>query len=336
MSKYFIFLQREIRFVNFKKFLQVLNRRHIRVKVMQSIYALHQKNSDDIEKEEKFLLHSIDSIQDLYLIMMSSLIEIRKKEVVFLEASSKKHLASPEEKNPNRKFVNNAVLQLLEVSSSLSIALEKRKINNWSMNDDYILILLNEIKQSSLYRNYMSSKKRSFEEDKEFVVDMFTELIAPNEKLYEYLEDNKLTWVDDIPLVNTQIQKQLKQISEADEFRVAKLYKDQEDKEFVSLLFRKTVLNEVELAKEYIDKTPNWDADRIAEIDTIILKMAICEFLKFPSIPIKVTINEYLELAKEYSTPKSSIFINGILDNLVKEFQNENKIQKTGRGLIQN
>ncbi len=336
MSKYFIFLQREIRFVNFKKFLQVLNRRHIRVKVMQSIYALHQKNSDDIEKEEKFLLHSIDSIQDLYLIMMSSLIEIRKKEVVFLEASSKKHLASPEEKNPNRKFVNNAVLQLLEGSSSLSIALEKRKINNWSMNDDYILILLNEIKQSSLYRNYMSSKKRSFEEDKEFVVDMFTELIAPNEKLYEYLEDNKLTWVDDIPLVNTQIQKQLKQISEADEFRVAKLYKDQEDQEFVSLLFRKTVLNEVELAKEYIDKTPNWDADRIAEIDTIILKLAICEFLKFPSIPIKVTINEYLELAKEYSTPKSSIFINGILDNLVKEFQNENKIQKTGRGLIQN
>ena len=159
---------------------------------------------------------------------------------------------------------------------------------------------------------------------------------SPNEKLYEYLEDNKLTWVDDIPLVNTQIQKQLKQISEETEFRVTKLYKDQEDQEFVCLLFRKTVLNEVELAKEYIDKTPNWDADRIAEIDTIILKMAICEFLKFPSIPVKVTINEYLEIAKEYSTPKSSIFINGILDNLVKEFQSENKIQKTGRGLIQN
>ena len=137
-------------------------------------------------------------------------------------------------------------------------------------------------------------------------------------------------------LAEPAVEKQLKQISEASEFTVTKLYKDQEDQEFVSLLFRKTVLNEVELAKEYIDKTPNWDADRIAEIDTIILKMAICEFLKFPSIPVKVTINEYLELAKEYSTPKSSIFINGILDNLVKEFQNENKIQKTGRGLIQN
>ena len=314
----------------------MLNRRHIRVKVMQSIYALHQKSSDDIEKEEKFLLHSIDSIQDLYLIMLSSLIEIRKKEIVYLEVSSKKHLATPEEKSPNRKFVNNAVLQLLEESSSLSIALEKRKINNWTMNDDYILILLNEIKKSQLYQRYMNDNKSTFQEDKDFIIDMFTEVIAPNEKLYEYLEDNKLTWVDDIPLVNTQILKQLKQITQKEGFKVTKLYKDQEDQEFVTLLFKKTALNEVELAKEYIDKTPNWDAERIAEIDTIILKMAICEFLKFPSIPVKVTINEYLEIAKEYSTPKSSIFINGILDNLVKEFQNENKIQKTGRGLIQN
>ena len=301
---------------------------------MQSIYAMHQKSSDELEKEEKFLIQSIDNIQDLYLIMLSSLTEIRKKEIIFLETSSKKHLATPEEKNPNRKFVNNAVLQLLEENSSLSMGLEKRKINNWSMNDDYILILLNEIKKSDLYQKYMSTKNSTFEEDKQFVIDMFTEVLAPNEKLYEYLEDHKLTWIDDIPLVNTQILKQLKQISEKDDFRLVTLYKDEEDKEFVSLLFRKTVLNELELAKEYIDKTPNWDAERIAEIDTIILKMAICEFLKFPSIPVKVTINEYLELAKEYSTPKSSIFINGILDNLVKEFENENKIKKTGRGLL--
>ena len=312
----------------------MLNRRHIRVKVMQSIYAMHQKNAEELEKEEKFLIQSIDNIQDLYLIMLSSLTEIRKKEIIFLEASKNKHLATPEEKNPNLKFVNNAVLLHLEENNSLSIALESRKINNWSLNDDYILLLLNEIKQSELYAKYMSNRTNTFEEDKQFVVDMFTELIAPNEKLYDYLEDHKLTWIDDIPLVNTQIQKQLKQFSDKDDFKVVKLYKDEEDREFVGNLFRKTVLNEVALAKEYIDKTPNWDADRIAEIDTIILKMAICEFLKFPSIPIKVTINEYLEIAKEYSTPKSSIFINGILDNLVKEFQAENKIKKTGRGLM--
>ncbi len=314
----------------------MLNRRHIRVKVMQSIYAMHQNGSESIEKEEKFLLFSIDNLLDLYLIMLSTLIEIRNKEAVYLDKSSKKHLATKEERNPNQKFVNNSILQILSENNSISIALENRKINNWSLNDDYILILLEAIKQSELYENYMGNSINTFEEDRDFVINIFMEIIAPNEKLYDYLEDDKLTWVDDIPVVNTQIIKQLKQLKSVkdDSFRVPKLYKDQEDKEFVSNLFRKTVLNEAELAKEYIDKTPNWDTERIAEIDTIILKMAICEFLKFPSIPVKVTINEYLEIAKEYSTPKSSIFINGILDNLVKEFQNNKKLNKIGRGLM--
>ena len=314
----------------------MVNRRHIRVKVMQSIYAMHQNGSDDIEKEEKFLFHSIDAIQDLYLIMLSSLIEIGKKETIFLHKSSQKHLATPQERKPNEKFIKNSIFQILAENNSLSMALENRKINNWTLNDDYILILLNDIKQSKLYDKYMSNAINSFEEDKEFIVDLFMDVIVPNEKLYEYLEDNKLTWVDDIPVVNTQIIKQLKAIKPIEEgnFRVPKLFKDNEDRDFVKDLFRKTVLNEKELSKEYDDKTPNWDSDRIAEIDTIILKMAICEFLKFPSIPVKVTLNEYLEVAKEYSTPKSSIFINGILDNLVKELQTSNRIIKAGRGLM--
>jgi len=314
----------------------VVNRRHIRVKVMQSIYAMHQNGSDDLEKEEKFLFYSIDATQDLYLIMLSSLIEICKKETVFLHKSSQKHLATQEERKPNEKFIKNAIFQLLAENNSLSIALENRKINNWTLNDDYILILLNDIKQSKLYTQYMSNAINTFEEDKEFIVDLFTEVIVPNEKLYDYLEDNKLTWIDDIPVVNTEIIKQLKALKPIEEgnFRVPKVFKDNEDRDFVIDLFRKTILNEKELAKEYDDKTPNWDSDRIAEIDTIILKMAICEFLKFPSIPVKVTLNEYLEVAKEYSTPKSSIFINGILDNLVKELQNSNRIVKVGRGLM--
>jgi N utilization substance protein B len=144
-----------------------------------------------------------------------------------------------------------------------------------------------------------------------------------------------LTWIDDLAGINTLILKQIKQLkSEEDVLIIPKVYKDEEDKEFVTNLFRKTVLNEVDLSKEYIDKTPNWDVERIAELDTIILKMAICEFLKFPSIPTKVTINEYLEIAKEYSTPKSSIFINGILDNLVKEFEKDKRLTKSGRGLL--
>ena len=303
---------------------------------MQSIYAMHQNGSDNLEKEEKFLFYSIDAIQDLYLIMLSSLIEICKKETVFLFFSSQKHLATKEERNPNEKFIKNSIFQILAENNSLSIALENRSINNWTLNDDYIILLLNAIKESELYAKYMSNSVNTFEEDKEFIVDIFTDVIVPNEKLYEYLEDDKLTWIDDIPLVNTHIIKQLKAIKqgEDDNLRVPKLYKDNEDKAYVKDLFRKTVLNETELAKEYVDKTPNWDSERIAEIDTIILKMAICEFLKFPSIPVKVTLNEYLELAKEYSTPKSSIFINGILDNLVKELEEKKRIVKIGRGLM--
>jgi transcription antitermination protein NusB len=314
----------------------VLNRRHIRVKVMQSIYAMHQNGSDNLEKEEKFLLFSIENIQDLYLTMLSALVEIQKKEIVFLEKSAEKHLATSEEKKPNKKFVDNTIFKILNENDSLKKALEDRKITAWTLNDDYILLLLASIKESDLYKKYMSNRKNDFQEDKDFIVNLYEEVIAPNEKLYDYLEDNKLTWVDDIPVVNTEIVKQLRAVkSEKDaNFKVPKIYKDTEDKEYVSNLFRKTVLNETELAKEYIDKTPNWDTERIAEIDTIILKMAICEFLKFPSIPAKVTINEYLEIAKEYSTPKSSIFINGILDNLVKEFQTNGKLVKTGRGLM--
>ena len=303
---------------------------------MQSIYAMHQNGADNLEKEEKFLFYSIDNILDLYLTMVSSLLEICKKEQIFLHLSSQKHLATPQERKPNEKFIKNAVFQILAENNSLSIAMENRKINNWSLNDDYIIILLNAIKESKLYAKYMSNTVNTFEEDKDFIAAIFEEIIVPNEKLYEYLEDDKLTWIDDIPMVNTQILKQLKALKplEEDNFRVPKLYKDTEDKDFVRDLFRKTVLNEKELAKTYDDKTPNWDSDRIAEVDTIILKMAICEFLKFPSIPVKVTLNEYLEIAKEYSTPKSSIFINGILDNLVKELQTSKRIIKAGRGLM--
>jgi N utilization substance protein B len=314
----------------------MLNRRHIRVKVMQSIYAMHQNDSDNMEREEKFLFQSIENIRDLYLIMVSALVELRNSEEDFIVKSTKKHLATAEERNPNKKFVNNLVLNLLNESNALGIALEDRKINNWKNNDDYVLILLEAVKSSEVYAKYMETRDNNFNEDREFVANLFTEVIAPNEKLYEYLEDHKLTWVDDIPLVNTLLSKQLHQLTPEgrDAFFVPKLYKDADDKDFVRELFRKTVLNEVELAKEFIDKTPNWDTERIAEVDSIILKMAICEFLKFPSIPVKVTINEYLEIAKEYSTPKSSIFINGILDNLVKEYQTDKKLVKTGRGLM--
>lgn len=236
----------------------MLNRRHIRVKVLQTIYAMHQSGSDDLVKEQKFLLSSMEDVLELYLIMISTLIEVRSKEETFLELSSKKHLATTEELDPNRKFVKNSVLNFLANNKSLLAAIEKYKITNWKLNDDVIVFLLESIKSSTFYKSYMSNRINTFEEDKRFVIDLFSEVIAPNEKLYDYLEDYRLTWVDDIPVVNTNILKQLKLITVAEEksFSVPELFKDSEDVDFAKELFKKTVLNEYELAKEFIDQFP--------------------------------------------------------------------------------
>ena len=315
----------------------MLNRRHIRVKVMQSIYAMHQSKSDDIEKQEKFLKFSLDSVLDLYLVVLSIFVEIHRAENTLLDLSSKMHLASKEDKNPNKKFVNNIILQIFSKSSQLSTTLTDRKIDYWNLHSDYIQIFLNEIKQSDLYAKYMSSSLNNFEEDQKFIVAIFTEIITPNDKFYDLLEDNKLTWIDDIPLVNTQILKELnslKPTATAEKLKISKCFKDIDDLEFATSLFKKTVLNEDVFEKEFSNKTPNWDITRIPEIDTILIKMGICEYLKFPQIPTKVTINEYIEIAKEYSTPNSAIFVNGIMNNILKEMIDNKKIIKIGKGLV--
>jgi len=314
----------------------MVNRRHIRSKVLQAIYAMTQNQSDQLDVYEKYLFNSLENIRELYLLMLSSLIELQKVENNFLEVSAQKHLATPQEKTPNKKFVNNLALQILSNSETLNNWLEELHINQFHVNDHYIKTLLQEIKSSELYKHYMRNGVNTFEEDKEFLIKLFTDFIAPNEKIYEFLEDYKISWIDDIPVVNTAILKQLEGLkNETSYFKLNKVFKDDEDKEFAKQLFRKTALNADVFVKEYEDKTRNWELDRIAEIDTIILNLGVCELQKFPSIPVKVTINEYLELAKEYSTPKSSIFINGILDALVKEYREENKLNKIGRGLIE-
>lgn len=314
----------------------MLTRRHIRVKVMQSLYAFNQSKNDKLATEEKFLLKSMEEMYDLFLLQLSLMNEIRTKAETFLEKSQQKYLATQEEKDPNRKFIDNKVIEFLSKNESFRNELEVRKINHWKRDDEYADILWEELKNSELYENYMQTRDSGFKEDKEFALNLFKQIIAPNEKLYEYLEDKKLTWLDDLPLVNTAIVKLLQKLKEKDgsDFKLPKLFKSEDDKDYAIDLFRKTYLNDEDLDLEMLGKTPNWDKDRIAEIDMLLIKMAICEFLKFPSIPVKVTINEYLELAKEYSTPKSSIFINGVLDKLSKEYKEEDKLNKMGRGLM--
>ncbi len=314
----------------------MLNRRHIRIKVMQTLYASKGSESDNIKTYEKFLLKSLDSMYDLFLAQLALLAEVHKKSKDRLEKSQKKFLATQEEKNPNAKFVNNEVLELLNSNEALQEHLENQKENTWYLDFEYIDVIFKAILESDIYKDYMSTKTSTFKEDKDFVIDIFTEIIAPNDKLYDYFEDKRITWLDDLPVVNTSILKLFKKVKVSSEgkFFTPKLFKDLEDRDFGVDLLKKTILNQGIFSNEIALKTKNWDAERITQIDTVLMQMAICEFQKFPSIPIKVTINEYLEIAKEYSTPKSSNFINGILDKIIKEYTSERKLNKIGRGLL--
>jgi len=314
----------------------MLNRRHIRVKVMQTLYAFKGSEGDDFSKNQKFLLFSIDNMYNLYLLLISLLLEVQKRAEDDLSKKQKKHLATQEDKDPNRKFVNNQLLQILKENNQLKHQIETHNPADWELDSEYVDVIFKAITASDLYKDYMQTRVSDFKDDKEFIVDAFKDIIAPNEKLYEYIEDKNLTWLDDLPTVNTTILKLLRKVKpiSSDSYFTPKLYKDLEDKQFAIDLFKKTILNQSALNTEIELKTQNWDKDRIANVDFVLLQMAICELQNFSSIPVKVTINEYLEIAKEYSTPKSSIFINGILDKLVKEYENDGKLNKLGRGLM--
>ena len=312
----------------------MINRRHIRVKVMQSVYAMIKSHDDDIVKEEKFLKFSIKKMFDLYVLLFKLLVEVQNLAEQKQEISKQKHLVTDEDLSPNRRFVENKLIKKIAESSSLSLHIEAQNLNNWSRNDEYVKLIWEKLRNSTLYTNYLSLEDDSFTTDKNFVIDFFTDIIAPNTKLAEYFEDENITWVDDIPFVNTWVVRSLKKQKETNTFLLGNLYKNKDDSDFVSELFKKVILNHHTFENDIKIHTPNWDSDRIADMDMILIKMGVCEFLNFPMIPTKVTINEYIELAKEYSTPKSSVFINGILDKLVKEYQQKNKLNKAGRGLI--
>jgi len=301
---------------------------------MQSAYALLQSKSDNLVKEEKFLYYSIDKMYDLYALLLRLLVEVRNLENNHIQISQKKFLATPEEKKPNLKFINNEVIQLLDESVSLNDYVATHKLTNWELDDEYVREIWKLTKESNAYASYMKSQISNFQEDKEFVVAIFKNILAPNDKLAEYFEDKTISWVDDIPFVNTWVLKTLNSLSLKKPLKLGKLFKDDDDKDFVVDLFRKVVLNHQEFEKEIVDKTPNWDTERIAEIDMLLIKMAIAEFLKFPSIPTSVTINEYIEISKDYSTDRSSFFINGVLDKILKDFTASKRLNKIGRGLI--
>ncbi|MBT8385320.1 MAG: transcription antitermination factor NusB [Bacteroidia bacterium] len=313
----------------------MLNRRHIRIKVMQSIYAMIQSKSDDLIKQEKFLKFSIINIYDLYVLMLSLLLEVRNLAEQHQEIAKKKFLATSKDKNPSRKFIDNQFLVKLSGNASLASYIKDHKLKHWKDDNEYVRLIWDAIKSSDIYEKYINSEKDlSPKEELNFISEIYKEVIAPNDKLFDYFESQNISWVDDIPFVNTAFLTNIKKINAGTLFTKAELYKDKDDEEFASDLFKKTALHLTDFTEDIDKKTPNWDTDRIAEVDLILIKMALTEFVYFPSIPTKVTINEYIEIAKDYSTTKSSFFINGVLDKLLKEYTASIRIQKIGRGLL--
>ena len=312
----------------------MINRRHIRIKVMQSVYALTQSHNDDLISEEKFLKCSIKKLFDLYVLQLHLLVEVQKHAKQKIEISKKKHLATKEDLLPNTKFVNNLLIKKIAESTSTALHLKAQKLDNWSLDDEYVKVVWEKLQRNRLYQNYLKTIENSFKVDKSFVIDFYREVIAPDEKLAEYFEDKNITWVDDIPFVNTWIIRTLNKQYTDGSFLLGSLYKNDDDEKYASELLIKTVLNHLKFEEDIRVHTPNWESDRIAEVDMILIKMGICEFLHFPSIPTRVTINEYIEIAKNYSTKKSSYFVNGVLDKLSREYTKTKRLIKVGRGLL--
>ena len=312
----------------------MINRRHIRVKVMQSVYAMIKSYDDDVLKEEKFIKHSIKKMFDLYVLLLDLLVEVQKLALEKQEISKKKYLATKEDLSPNRKFVENKLIKKIAESTSLTLYKEAQNLDNWSKDDEYIKIIWDLLQNSDLFSDYLDSSEDSFNSDKDFVVAFFKEIVAPNLKLAEYFEGENITWVDDIPFVNTWVVRSLSKQKSSNAFKLGSLYKNQDDQDFVSDLFKKVILNHHSFENDIKIHTPNWETDRIADMDMILIKMGVCEFLNFPFIPTKVSINEYIEIAKDYSSDKSGYFVNGVLDKLSREFLKDKKIVKVGRGLL--
>jgi N utilization substance protein B len=316
----------------------MLNRRHLRIKVLQALYAFYQTENKDVYAGEKELLKAIERIYDLYLYLFLTFPELKAKGEFRLAENKKKLLPSEEDLNPNRKFVDNAIIKIIENHIDLRTEAENRRIN-WigAKEQEIFRKMYLEIRESEVYFQFMNNGETGFEEDKQFAIQLFKTEIANFEPLYDYFEEKSVHWLDDIDLACSMVIKTIKTFSDDEEARnaILPLYKvDDDEKEFIQQLFRKTIQMEQENVQLIDELTANWEIDRIAKMDIILMKMALTEMKVFSNIPIKVTLNEYIEISKFYSTPKSNIFINGVLDKAIERLKRENKIVKVGRGLM--
>ena len=314
----------------------MLNRRHLRIKVLQTLYAFSQNEDMDFVQAKKELFKAVEQMYDLYLSLLLTFGELKAKGEHRIEENKKKLLPKDEDINPNRKFVDNSIIQILEEQPELRHQAELRKVN-WLGAEEQELFrkMYNSIRQSETYFEFMENGEEGFEEDKAFLVQLFKNEIANFQLLYDYYEEKSIYWMDDIDLACSMVIKTIKSFKEGEKHEILPLYKpDDDEKEFIETLLKETIRQEKENLPVIDKLTKNWELDRIAKMDILLMEMAITELQAFSNIPTKVTLNEYIEISKFYSTPKSNVFINGVLDKAISKLEKEGKIKKMGRGLM--
>jgi N utilization substance protein B len=309
----------------------MLSRRHIRLKVMQSLYSYFSTKEDNMPVAERAMLKHIEEVVELNLVIIALLIELVKYADNFYEDSKQKNFPSAEDLNPNRRFVDNHLISIIRKDKALMDRVS-RVSGIWLKNDhDIARKLFKALFESELYAKYISSEEAGLDVDQRFIVNALNEIILSNELVHHILEERSIYWIDDLPFVATIIMGQIKA---QESLSPSLVFKDESDKTFALKLFRNTINNNAEYEQIIVKFSNNWELERIAIMDQLFLKMAFAEILSMEDLPIKVSMNEYIEISKYYGSAKSKLFVNGLLDNAVKTFAKEGKIKKVGRGLV--
>jgi N utilization substance protein B len=315
----------------------MLNRRHLRIKALQNIFAWHMTDKKDLASSKKALMLSIDNVYEMYIWMLSLLAEVTEYTGVDATERANKHLPTEEDLNPNLKLLNNKFAVTLKENPEFIAAVKKYKMN-WMADPEFVKAIFNTLKVTPEYAAYLADPDNSLEESKTIIKYIFRKVILKSHNIIQAFEDKFINWSVDKEVMQGMVAKTIKNFTSEDPFanKLTPISQDwEEDGKFVEDLFVYTLRNDKDYQALIAERTKNWESERIALMDTILMKMAICELMNFPSIPVKVTINEYLDLSKDYSTPKSNSFINGILDKIMGDLKRTNSIKKVGRGLIE-
>ena len=301
---------------------------------MKAVYAHLQTECDNIPATEKNLIASIDKAYDLYFHMLSLLPELVRYAEARQEIARNKMLATYEDLNPNRKFVENLAIERIDCCEAIAAYCKKKGLK-WNENKDLIKNIYTDLQEQPFYKKYMSNETRSFREDAEFAANIFLNILEQNELLEKVLEDESILWSDDLGYILTMTARTVSSMRERQEqIKLMPKFKSDEDLDFAKKLLRESIIHFADNRALIDSHTNNWDVERLALMDIVILGVAIAEAKNFASIPVKVTMNEYIDVAKYYSTPASSTFINGVLDKIVAQGLAEGWIFKTGKGLL--